>query len=128
MGSQGIEIIQNRSAPARSAALIVAGTQGESGPSAPAVKGTIPGQPVDSSLIVSPATQAARDRDRLGILQQELLNEASVFQKKSNILRSPQLLAKLGAEDIAGLKAALVDHESNLRALNAEISRVKPGR
>lgn len=110
VGSHGIEIIQNRNGGARSAP-------------APAKA-----RPLDARVVIPADAQAARDRDRLSILQHELVSETGALATKINTLQTPALRDKLPADELVRLKDGLHAHEQNIRSLNAEISRVKLNR
>jgi hypothetical protein len=110
VGAGGVEIIQSRDA----GTVVKAAAPAVSAPVA-AVR----------EMQISPATQQARDKDRLAILEHELLSEAAAFTKKSQMLQSPSARAKLSSEEVAQLKDSLHGTEENIRALNAEIGRAK---
>lgn len=124
MGSQGIEIIQNRDtriADEKSAAptptrIAKAGTGSAIIPASVSR---------DTKMKVTPKQQGERDQDRLTILKQELLNEAKLYQGKWSALHTPSVKSKLTEGEVQDLKDSVAEHEKNLRALNAEIGRVK---
>ena len=116
---QGVEVIGGRrSGPVEQGAVPVSRPALTPSASSAAKSG-------DSRLQVSPRQQSARDEDRLVILNSELKKEADAFETKLRIVQTPALKAKLSTDDLARVEAGLVDHERNVRSLNAEIGRVR---
>lgn len=78
----------------------------------------------DPKMRISAGEQDRRDRDRLGILQQELDNEARKYA--AAMARAQQKGATpLSAADQQRLTEELYDHQKNIQALNAELRRVR---
>ena len=116
---QGIEVIQARRPPAPEA-------ERADKASAPKKTGsTAPPASIDGKLQVSAKEQSTRDEDRLAILSQELARESASLENKVKILQTPAMKAKLSEDELKRLQETLLDHEKNMRALNAEISRVR---
>lgn len=121
VNEQGIEVIQPRrsaAAPDSTAAL----------PKASAVKkiaGPAPAGRNDSKMQVSVKEQLTRDEDRLTILTEELALEGKAFENKIKIMQTPAMKAKLSPEELTRLQETMVGHEKNMRALRAEIGRVR---
>lgn len=112
---QGIEVIVNRDAgrPADAAPVSVA---------TPVVKAAR-----DPKLQIAAAEQDMRDRDRIGILQQELDSEA---RKYAALMQRSQPGAGAGAEKLSAadaqrLKEELYDSQKNIQSLNAELRRAR---
>lgn len=82
----------------------------------------------DSKLQVSAKEQRNRDQDRLVILTEELATESKAFENKIKIMQTPAMRSKLSSDELARLQETMVDHEKNMRSLNAEISRAREGR
>lgn len=80
---------------------------------------------IPDRLFVSARQQAARDQDRLAILQEELKAETTAFESKRRLLHEATTSAKLGPEERRLSEEAMRRHQSNIRALNAEIGRVR---
>ena len=68
--------------------------------------------------------QAERDRDRLTILTAELMTEGRALEQKRSALKSPRASMDLGSDQLQALRDSVERHESNIRALNAEIRQV----
>lgn len=124
---QGVEIIQNRAAPAPAAALPAAVPAPAP---APAAGGAVPARAQgDNAALrtahfqIPPQEQKARDRDRVDILRQELMKELQDYETKNKVLRTPEMKAGLDPEQLARLQETLQAHERNIRDLNAEITR-----
>jgi hypothetical protein len=124
---QGIEVIQARRPPAVEEAKV---PTEKNGSVIKAMTGTNPAPvqasaALDSRLLVSNKEQRDRDQDRLAILTQELATENAGLQTKIRVLQDPALKAGLSASDLKRLGETAMDHEKNIRALNAEIGRVR---
>ena len=121
-------MVQNRGAPmdrSRAPSPLVLGSK-----SPAAVVTRAPAtlrSPVHSAqrATVSVADQAVRDIDRLAILQQELSKEVSLLHRASHSLATPELKSKLAAEEVQRLAYLSGLHEQNIKALTAEIKRVR---
>lgn len=77
---------------------------------------------------VTAQEQRSRDEDRLAILNAELATESKALETKLRILATPAMQGKLSPDDLKRLQETAVDHEKNIRSLNAEIGRVKLAR
>ena len=128
VNAQGVEVIQSRpqpkleetpSQPSKST-LNIKENINNSKPLTPAQ-----GSQHSSSgkLQISTIEQGERDRERLAILNQELMSEVAALQTKSKILHSPTMKAKLSEQELQRLQETTNAHEQNIRALNSEISR-----
>lgn len=111
---QGIEVIVNRDA-ARPADLQVAQPS-----AAPAVKAVR-----DPKLQIATAEQDRRDRDRVGILQQELDSEARKYAALMQRSQPGPGAEKLSAADAQRLTEELYDRQKNIQSLNAELRRAR---
>lgn len=126
VNSQGIEVIQARQPlSVRDDRIAQAAKSDNAVREQPAPAPRTTQQAMDGRFQVSAAEQAERDLDRLAILQQELMSEAAAFQTKWKTLHTPSMKASLSDEEVARVRETMHNHESNLRALNAEISRVQ---
>lgn len=129
VNAQGIEFIQSRSVPAPKVELA------ETPKLVTSIKSSIADiKPMTISVVkhgrasdfqISSREQFARDRDRIAILNQELMSETSAFQADWKTLHTPNLKAALSKSEALRLEEAISDHEKNIRALNAEIGRVR---
>lgn len=121
VNAQGIEVIQARRPQTQSDSHVAA--------SKIAALSTTPALPniasSDSRLQISAKVQLSRDQDRLAILNQELATENKAFENKIRIMQTPAMKEKLSPEEQTRLQETLVDHERNMRALKAEIGRVR---
>ena len=127
---QGIEVIQARQPPASldqqgadKPALVSKPAAGAAKNSA--VRDTTPSS---SKLPATAQGQRVRDDDRLGILRLELANEGNALENKLRILATPAMQSKLAPDELKRLQETVVDHEKNIRSLNAEIERVRHSR
>ncbi|WP_332878234.1 hypothetical protein [Massilia sp. S19_KUP03_FR1] len=111
---QGIEVIVNRDAP-RPAEL--PGAQPAAVPAAKAVR--------DPKLQIAAAEQDRRDRDRVGILQQELDSEARKYAALMQRSQPGPGAEKLSAADAQRLTEELYDRQKNIQSLNAELRRAR---
>lgn len=75
----------------------------------------------DPKLHISAREQSARDRDRLTILQQELMKELTAYEQKTRLLKRSAINGAMPKDEIDRLREVTIDHEKNIRALNAEI-------
>lgn len=117
---QGVEIIVNRNAVNALPAAAPA-AQGREKPAAPA---STPALPAKASWRVPPDEQAQRDRDRVGILTQELDAEMRAFADKK-ALSDQQKISKTGGRDPARINEELHEHQRNIQAILAELRRAK---
>jgi hypothetical protein len=124
--AQGVEVIQNRS-PAPAAVTI----RQLSGATERAASGKLAAQAPaagvrDARFQVSAGEQAARDLDRVAILEQELNNE---MRAVGEITRLSAALAGSapGTQDPARVKERMNDHQKNIAALQAELRRARGG-
>jgi hypothetical protein len=125
VNSQGVEVIQGRRQTSLDRVEQPAKANSASSEASAPVPGTRRQQATDEHFQISAAEQDKRDRDRLAILQQELMSEATDIQTKWKVLNTPSLKATLSDEAAVRLRENIHAHESNLRALNTEISRVQ---
>jgi len=116
-GPDGIEVIVNRDAPMPES---VPAPQGRAPKKDPIQTASLA---LDPKLRISPAEQDRRDRDRLGILQQEL--EAESAKLAAAMARAQPTSAKLSAAESQRLTEELYDHQKNIQALNAELRRTR---
>ena len=126
---QGIEVIQARrppsaeeSRPAPAKQSVVVKTAPGSSPAAPGAAAA------SGKMQVTAQEQRSRDEDRLAILNAELATESKALETKLRILATPAMQGKLSPDDLKRLQETAVDHEKNIRSLNAEIGRVKLAR
>ncbi len=131
MSAQGVEMIHGRNSNAAgleekpaSASKAKSGVSGAVSDN----HSTTKGHDIDFGSTVPPKDQIDKDRDRLAILQQELRKELAMFQRKTHVMQTPGLKAKLDDENLLRLSAEIADHEQNVRSLNAEIGRVQIAR
>ena len=113
--AEGIEVLTGRPAPASSAP---AAAQAVPAPLPPAVPPAVQGQRVPA------AAQAERDRDRLAILNAELMTEGKALADKRRALASPRVALDLTSEQLQALRDSIAGHEENIRALTREIRRL----
>lgn len=118
--AQGVEVIHNRNVEARAVP-------------APADSGrTEPAKPLamlyDSKLRISPAEQDRRDRDRVGILQQELEAETRKYQELWQRAQTRRGMEKPNAAQAQRMTEELYEHQTNIKALNAELKRATAAR
>jgi hypothetical protein len=77
-------------------------------------------------LRISAAEQNMRDRDRVGILQEELAAEARKYAAAMQRAQDAGNKAvKLSAGDSLRLTQELYDHQKNIQALNSELRRTR---
>ncbi len=118
--AQGVEVIVNRDAARTPDKAEIAGA-----PSKPADKGGL--QParlmLDPKLRISAAEQDRRDRDRVGILRQELEMEAGKYA--ALVQKTQPGAGKLSAAETQRLTEELYAHQKNIESLNAELRRVR---
>jgi hypothetical protein len=121
--AQGVEVIHDRGAPAVDAIP----TAPQPGTSAPA---PVPasGAAVSPKLTIAPAEQAARDRDRVTILEQELDRESHAYADLWARLNAPPRTPRPVPEDAARMTEQLSAHQKNIQALHAELRRVRASR
>lgn len=125
LDAQGIEVIHGRNVPSPA-------KQTEAPHPAPIVRGTkyeppSDGAPHDTRLQIGVAEQNARDRDRVGILQQELTVEMQEYQRAAKRLEEARR-SKTGAEVLARIQEEANEHGKNIQALNAELRRAGAAR
>jgi hypothetical protein len=80
---------------------------------------------VESKMQISKQEQQKRDGDRLSILNQEMMTEASAYQTIWRALHIPNMKASLDIESIRKLQLSLNEHEQNIRSLTSEIINTK---
>lgn len=123
MDAQGVEIIQNRSAPRPAAAEPARG--GVRTAPAPALA------VADPRLQVSAAEQSARDLDREAILREELGVETRKFEAATKALVRAEQAAR-GQPEVGAvlkqLKEALHSHQQNIESITAELQRTRAAR
>ena len=125
VNSQGIEVIQPRRPPAPEPGKTGPADKADRTGSVSSAGSATPAAPIDAKLRVSAKDQASRDQDRLDILNQELADETKAFETKARILQTPEMKAKLDDEGLKRLQETIIEHGKNIRALQAEISRVR---
>lgn len=124
---EGVEVIVGRDVGAAPAAALAnskrqpASQATVANPGAAAI-GTA--APSGVSYKVPVQDQAERDRDRLTILTAELMTEGRALEQKRSALKSPRASMDLGSDQLQALRDSVERHESNIRALNAEIRQV----
>lgn len=132
VNAQGVEVIQGRRAPSAPVAAAVGedGRQGAApGPTSKTVK-----MPADAaqarpaSYQIGAGEQQQRDRDRRAILEDELRAEHVSLDSKIRVLQSAELRSKLDSDALKRLQETTLDHEKNIRALHAELTRAKKSR
>lgn len=120
---QGIEVIVNRdagrpadaaAAPAPAATSVVMPTV------SPALKTAR-----DPKLQIAAAEQNMRDRDRIGILQQELDSEARKYAALVQRSQPGAGAEKLSAAYAQRLTEELYDRQKNIQSINAELRRAR---
>lgn len=124
VNNQGIEVIQARAAPKPAdtgASQSSAKASGEQ--EAGAVRSV--SVAANPKLHVSASQQMARDKERLAILNQELLKELGEYETKTKVLRSPALSGKLAEAELTRMRELAGEHEKNIRSLQAEINGVR---
>lgn len=125
--AQGVEVIHDRGAPAADAIPTVVKT------SMPAPASGVAASP---KLTIAPAEQAARDRDRVAILEQELDRESRAYADVWTKLNPPVRTPKPAAGDSARMNEQLNEqlnqqlsaHQKNIQALHAELRRARASR
>ena len=125
INAQGVEVIQAR-APAQQEEKVR--IQKPAGTRVASQDGSAALVAADPMLQVSPPQQRSRDEGRLDILTHELAAESAALDKQLRILQSPTLRNKLSGDELKRLEETALDHEKNLRALNAEIGRARIAR
>lgn len=126
---QGVEVIVNRDAardkPAQTdtpdnaaRAVKPAGRSGQSG-----LQNT--GLALDPRLHISADEQKRRDRDRVGILQQELDFEAQAYAGLMKRAQGSPGAEKPSAAQTQRLNEELYDHQQNIQSLTAELRRAR---
>ncbi|MDP2369510.1 hypothetical protein [Rhodoferax sp.] len=127
--AQGIEMVQNRGALVDQSLALppLAGGKTTNGGAVKAPPAALPTTPAHgaSGARVSTADQAERDLDRLTILQRELGNEVVLLRSVTHSLATPELRSKLAADEVQRLAYLSGLHEQNIKALTAEIKRVR---
>jgi len=122
---QGVEVIVNRDAPLRNSIL----AQPKESPPAPAraSSGDAAARTLhDPRLRISATEQDRRDRDRVGILRDELDAEARKYATAMQRMQDGGgKNLKLSAADTQRLTEELYDHQKNIQALNAELRRTR---
>lgn len=117
--AQGVEVIHDRGAPAVDAIPTVFKT------SMPA---PVPVPAASPKLTIAPAEQAARDRDRVAILEQELDRESRAYADVWAKLNPPARTPKPAPEDAVHMSEQLSAHQNNIQALHAELRRARAAR
>lgn len=134
--AQGIEVIHNRGAEAAVAAASNADVSQAAGKvrsvdPVPVVRSKKPTSSdilYDSKLRVSAAEQGQRDRDRVGILEQELDAEARKYDAVVKRAQGGTAPNKPSAADAQRINEELYDHQKNIQALNVELRRARAPR
>lgn len=80
-----------------------------------------------TKLQITKKEQQKRDGERLEILNQELMAEASAFQTKWKALNTPNMKLSMGNEQAIKLQQSLNENEKNIRLLTSEINNTKKG-
>ena len=132
VNAQGVEVIQGRRAPS----VPVEATVGEDGRqgAAPGLTSKAVKMQVDAaqarpaSYQIGAGEQQQRDRDRRAILEDELRAEHVSLDSKIRVLQSAELRGKLDPDALKRLQETTLDHEKNIRALHAELTRAKKSR
>ncbi|MBD8541232.1 hypothetical protein IFT74_02725 [Oxalobacteraceae sp. CFBP 8755] len=123
---QGVEVIVNRNAAARNSLLAQPAQPADGGLTSPAAGAPAVRAAPEPMLRISAAEQDRRDRDRIGILQEELATEArkyaAAMQRAQNAGNKTN---KLSATDSQRLTQELYDHQKNIQALNSELRRTR---
>ncbi|MBD8625841.1 hypothetical protein IFT64_02705 [Oxalobacteraceae sp. CFBP 8753] len=126
---QGVEVIVNRNAAARNSLLAQPAQPAQpadGGLTSPAAGAPAVRAAPEPMLRISAAEQDRRDRDRIGILQEELATEArkyaAAMQRAQNAGNKTN---KLSATDSQRLTQELYDHQKNIQALNSELRRTR---
>lgn len=112
--ADGVEVLTSRALPPAPAPAPVQGVA--AGPAR--ASGGMP------TVRVAPQDQATRDRDRLAILNGELMLEAQALSTKRQALNSPRAGLDLTSVQVQALRDDVARHEENIRALNREIRRM----
>lgn len=133
INAQGVEVIQGRRAakPAPAANLGDASGSDVSGPESGVQampKKVEPARAMAASYQIAAGEQQQRDRDRLGILEEEMRAENVALESKIRVLQDPTMRAKLDADQLKRLQETTLEHEKNIRALHSEIARAKKNR
>lgn len=123
---QGIEVIHNRGA------VLVTGNSTSSNERK--TSASLQSRPVltannlqfvESKMQIQKQEQQKRDGDRLSILNQEMMTEASAYQAIWRALHVPKMKASLDNESTRKLQQSLNEHEQNIRSLTSEINNTK---
>ncbi len=133
--ADGVEVLTSRALPPAPAPTpgVAAGPASASGASGGAGSPAAAGRSGTPGLLpaggapairVAPQDQAARDRDRLAILNGELMLEAQALSTKRQALNSPRAGLDLTSVQVQALRDDVARHEENIRALNREIRRM----
>ncbi len=123
---QGIEMIQSRGASMNrmtSASSSAAGGKYPAGVVGAVPTGWTAPQHFASRVTVSPPEQAARDRDRMAVLKQELDKELALLQSQATTLNDRELRSKVGPDEVKRMEYMQALHEQNVKALTAEMRR-----
>lgn len=124
--AQGIEMIQSRGVAMNrltAASPSVAGGKLPTGAArvAPTNLTTSPHGAI--SVTVPPPEQAARDRDRMAVLKQELAKELASIQNQTTVLSDPELRHKVGTDEVKRMEYMKALHHQNIKALTGEMRR-----
>lgn len=120
--AEGIEVIVGRDAAASSAVSTSAAALAIKTPPSGLIRQAAL-QPSDAQRSIAPEEQLERDKERMKILNQELLNEGRALEVSKQALRSSRASTDLTTDQIAVLHLSIERREANVRALNDEIRR-----
>jgi hypothetical protein len=115
--AQGVEVIHNRDTEPAVGQVQALAPRSRKPPSGELL--------YDPKLQVSSAEQGQRDRDRVGILQQELEAEARKYEALVKRAQGAGATNKPSAADAQRMNEELYDHQKNIQALNAELRRAR---
>lgn len=129
VNAQGVEVIQGRrvAPPAPPAPVAEAGEKPAPAQASAAkpVARSADAQARPAGYQIAAGEQQQRDRDRLGILNEEMRAENTALESKIRILQNPAMRAKLDPEQLKRLQETTLEHEKNIRALTSEIGRAR---
>jgi hypothetical protein len=133
VNAQGVEVIQGRRAPSVPVPAVAVGEGGRQGAAPGPTSKTVKmqadaAQARPASYQIGAGEQQQRDRDRRAILEDELRAEHVSLDSKIRVLQSAELRGKLDPDALKRLQETTLDHEKNIRALHAELTRAKKSR
>jgi uncharacterized protein involved in exopolysaccharide biosynthesis len=122
--AEGVEVIVGRDP-----APLAAAANPNSAPSTSKARATLTDNlasapaSTDGTHRVSEKEQTDRDRERVNILTNELVNENRALDLNHQALKSPRASVDLDAQQLQALRASAERHEANIKALTDELRR-----